>query len=132
MILEKTNISKYYREIIIILAVGLFYLFFMLIGYPIGCIIERVFDVDCPTCGITRAWEAFLRGDFRLAFYYHPTFMLPPIAIILYAFNRVILRKKKVVIDVVVYFLVAIIFIVYILRIVGVMKGFLPLDIIPF
>lgn len=31
-----------------------------------------------PDCGMSRAWLACLRLDFKKAFYYHPLFIFPP------------------------------------------------------
>lgn len=47
----------------------------------IGCPIRFVSGISCPGCGMTRAWLAVLRLDFAVAFYYHPLFFLPPVAL---------------------------------------------------
>ena len=39
--------------------------------------------IECPCCGITRAWRSVLRGDIRTAFLYNPLFLLAPIIVIL-------------------------------------------------
>lgn len=44
----------------------------------IGCPIRFLFGIPCPGCGVTRACEAALRGNFEEAFRWHPLF---PIAI---------------------------------------------------
>ena len=40
-----------------------------------GCIIKKLFHIDCPTCGVTRAWLSLFKGDINMAFYYHPFFI---------------------------------------------------------
>ena len=45
------------------------------------CPVKLLFDVDCPGCGLTRAFLAALQFDFRAAFAYHPLFL--PIGIVL-------------------------------------------------
>lgn len=40
------------------------------------CPFALVTGTACPGCGMTRALGALLRGDFRLAFDYHPLVML--------------------------------------------------------
>ena len=45
------------------------------------CPVNLLFGVDCPGCGLTRAFFAALQFDFRAAFAYHPLFL--PIGIVL-------------------------------------------------
>lgn len=59
----------------------------------IGCPIKFVTGISCLGCGMTRAWLAVLRLDFAAAFYYHPLFMLPPIAAVLYLSKAKINKK---------------------------------------
>lgn len=42
----------------------------------VGCPLRRVFSVECPMCGMTRAHLALLRGDFKGAAAYHPLYFL--------------------------------------------------------
>ncbi len=70
-----------------ILAVVLVYVMFHITG--IGCPVRFVTGISCPGCGMTRAWLSLLRLDLAGAFYYHPLFLLPAIAVIMH-----ILRPK--------------------------------------
>jgi len=36
------------------------------------CLIKQVTDIPCPSCGSTRAVEAFLHGDFISTIYWNP------------------------------------------------------------
>ena len=47
-------------------------------GALLGCPIFELTGITCPLCGTTRAWTAFFRGDFALAFTCHPLFLLIP------------------------------------------------------
>lgn len=38
------------------------------------CPVKLVFGIDCPGCGMTRAFLAALRFDYKSAFDYHPLF----------------------------------------------------------
>lgn len=58
------------RNILILWAVG--------IAAALGCPIYELTGITCPLCGTTRAWLAFFRGDFALAFTCHPLFLLIP------------------------------------------------------
>ena len=40
------------------------------------CPFRQMTGFSCPGCGMTRACRAFLTGDIRGAFYYHPLFPL--------------------------------------------------------
>ena len=40
------------------------------------CTFRQMTGFSCPGCGMTRACRAFLSGDIRGAFYYHPLFPL--------------------------------------------------------
>ena len=42
-----------------------------------GCIFLSLMGLPCPSCGLTRANLAFLRGDIAVAFGYHPVFFMP-------------------------------------------------------
>lgn len=119
--------QKYQNNIIVVTIVAAIYSFSIYIGYPIGCIIYAITGLNCPTCGMTRAWLALLSGDIEMAFYFHPLFMFVPIVLGLYFFNHEFWGKKKFV-NVIIYTLLAIYIAVYIVRMFGLLDMFLPLD----
>lgn len=47
--------------------------------FKIGCPIRNIFHIPCPVCGLTRAALSLLRGDFGLAFTYHPLVLFIPV-----------------------------------------------------
>ncbi|MCM1056957.1 MAG: DUF2752 domain-containing protein [Firmicutes bacterium] len=64
----------------------------------IGCPIKFVTGISCLGCGMTRAWLSVLKLDFSAALYYHPLFILPPIAIIVYfAKSKINLKIYKII-----------------------------------
>lgn len=71
-------------------AIIVLYIFFDIIG--IGCPIKFVTGISCMGCGMTRAWRAVLHFDLHSAFYYHPGFWLPPIAL----FSLYLKYKKNI------------------------------------
>lgn len=84
--------GKRYKEILYPAAViGLFYGVLFLFG--ITCPIKFITGVSCPGCGMTRAWLSVLRLDFAAAFHYHPLFMVPPAAIVIYFLKPVMNRN---------------------------------------
>ena len=40
-------------------------------GLPDLCLFHRIFQLPCPTCGLTRSWSALLHGDAGAAFRFH-------------------------------------------------------------
>jgi hypothetical protein len=52
------------------------------------CIFKKIFHFPCPTCGTTRAYINFFKGDIKSSFYYHPLFWLYPILGIIYIFRN--------------------------------------------
>ena len=83
---------KRYKDVICpAIIIAAFYAVLNLAG--ISCPIKFVTGISCPGCGMTRAWLAVLRLDFAAAFYYHPLFLLPPIAVILYLSKARINRR---------------------------------------
>lgn len=65
-------------------------------------VLEMLFDISCPFkfltgisdagCGMSRAWMAVLRGDFPRAFYFHPLWPLPPLALAIWMLRERIPR----------------------------------------
>ena len=53
-------------------AIAVVLLVLVLQGTP--CVFKKFTALPCPTCGMSRAWLAFLRLDFSAAFQYHPMF----------------------------------------------------------
>lgn len=45
-------------------------------SFGIPCIFHLVTGLDCPGCGITRMFLSLLKGDVRMAFFYHPIVFL--------------------------------------------------------
>ena len=43
----------------------------------VGCPIRFMTGIPCAGCGMTRAWKAVLRLNFKEAHYYHPLYPLP-------------------------------------------------------
>lgn len=76
------RLKKHKDLICLVGTIVLIYTIFDLVG--IGCPIKFVTGISCLGCGMTRAWMSVLQLDFAGAFYFHPLFMLPPIAAIVY------------------------------------------------
>ena len=68
--------------------------------FAFGCPIYEITGILCPCCGVTRAWLAFLTGQFYLAFQYHGLFPLIPLIGVLYVLRDLLpsLRRRRVVI----------------------------------
>jgi len=105
--------SKIKGIISIISILALVYLVFHLLG--IGCPIKWLTGISCAGCGMTRAWMSLIKLDFDKAFYYHPLFFLPPIALVIYVFKEKIPIKfyKAICLTFVVLFVI-----IYVIRLV--------------
>lgn len=85
--MRKANVLKFFIIHSIVVVIILFIVFIY------KCPINYFFGVQCPGCGITRAYLSALKLDFLSAFRYHPLFFtIAPT--ILYIAHRNILRKK--------------------------------------
>lgn len=65
---------------------GLYWILFNWFG--ITCPVKFLTGISCAGCGMTRAWVALLHFDIEKAFYYHPLFFLPPVAVILFLLKK--------------------------------------------
>ena len=66
----------------------------VLIPVILGCPIYNVFGVQCPACGVTRAWVSFFSGDIISAVRFHALFWLVPIPIIAFAVHDIPVFRK--------------------------------------
>ena len=81
---------KNYRSAIIkIFAIVLIVLFYR-------CPANKIFGIDCPGCGLTRACLSALRFDFKSAFEYHPLFWLFGAGLLYFVFYEQIKRRVKI------------------------------------
>lgn len=89
------QLKKYKDDIYLAITIGFIYSVFHLVG--IGCPIKFVTGISCLGCGMTRAWLFVLKFDFAAAFHYHPLFILPPVAAIVYfAKSKINLKIYKI------------------------------------
>ncbi len=58
------------------------------------CLIKEFIGIPCPTCGMTRAYLAFFRGDILNAFYNNPLFWTVPIILMVIIFSEIGIWKK--------------------------------------
>ena len=65
-------------------------LYLILENMGITCPIKFVTGISCAGCGMSRAWLSLMRLDLKGAFYYHPLFFLPPVAL------AIIFLKSKI------------------------------------
>lgn len=56
------------------------------VGLP--CPILYLTGISCAGCGMTRAWIALLHLDLRTAYFYHPLFWIPVVAVVIMLFKK--------------------------------------------
>ncbi len=123
--MKKHYVNLNSHQIIITLLV-IIYMLSYVIGYPIGCIIEGVTGIECPSCGMATAWFWLINGDIAKAFYYHPLFIVPFIALCVFIFDKTIGKIKKV--NRVYIVLALMLLVMYLVRITFDIDAFIPLD----
>lgn len=104
------------------------YLIAYIIDFNVGCAIVRTIGIECMSCGMTRAWFALLSGNLDKAFYFHPLFIFPAIAIILFSLNHYILKSEKKSIKYTLYVMLVIYVIFYVVRMFYDIPGIYELD----
>lgn len=59
-----------------------------------GCLVYRVFHVECLSCGMFHACLSALKLDFNRAFHLHPMFWSAPILALYVVFEGKLFKKK--------------------------------------
>lgn len=57
------------------------------------CLFKYVTKIDCPGCGLTRAYLAMFSGNFKAAIGYHEMFWAVPILMVLAGHITIVKRK---------------------------------------
>lgn len=78
---------SFLRIFLLLAALGLLFRF--------GCPFYNLLHIPCPCCGVTRAWQAFLRGEFQQALACHALFPLIPVLIVLYCRDALCPAPRK-------------------------------------
>ncbi|MBO5047509.1 MAG: DUF2752 domain-containing protein [Clostridia bacterium] len=58
------------------------------------CLFQAIFQIPCPTCGMTRAYLALFRLDIRGAFSHHSLFWVIPILYLFFLTDGNFFKKK--------------------------------------
>ena len=74
---------------------GYYFIYIKLL--KIGCPIRYIWGIKCPGCGMTRAYQALLKGDVGAAYQHHPLFYLVPIMLVVWVFGRCFPKKFQIV-----------------------------------
>ncbi len=83
MIKDPSLLRKKYLRLLLFAAV------FLLYAVVIECPLRRIFGIECPFCGMTRAHAALLCGDINAAFGFNRLFFLGlPTVGLIYAVSR--------------------------------------------
>ena len=64
--------------------------------FKIPCLIKWAFGIECPGCGITRAYISLFRLDLKQAFMYNHAFWVVPICAVSYLFDGKLFKTKWV------------------------------------
>lgn len=64
--------------------------------FKIPCLIKWIFGIECPGCGITRAYVSLFQLDLMQAFQYNRVFWVVPICFLFYLFDGQLFKRKWV------------------------------------
>ncbi len=64
--------------------------------FKVPCLIKWAFGIECPACGITRAYISLFRLDLKQAFMYNHVFWVVPICFLFYLFDGQLFKNKWV------------------------------------
>lgn len=83
--------KRFFQSIPILLLVGCFVGVLVIVNavFHLGsiCLLKSFVGIPCPSCGMTRSYMALLKGDFSLAFYFHPLWVMPMVLYLIYLFQ---------------------------------------------
>lgn len=110
------NINHLKNTLFASIIIIILYVVANIVNLPIQCGVVRIFGIECMSCGMTRAWLALLSGNIEQAFYFHPLFIFPAIAVILFSLNHYFLKEEKKSIKYILLFMLIIYLIFYLVR----------------
>ncbi len=119
MMFANKNLLK--RDLTFILLIGTLFLVLELTHQSWFCPFFDGIGIPCPGCGFTSATKALLRGDIQAAYFHHPLVFLAPFGIVYYIYTRYILPSIPSWDKGVLIFVLVLFFIIYILRLFGIM-----------
>lgn len=99
-ITNKKCITSLIKKFISLVAFTIFILLY-------NCPIKMIFKIDCPGCGMTRAFKALAALELAEAFNCHPLFPIPIICVIYQLFRKKIHIGQEIEILFIIMFLLA-------------------------
>ncbi len=76
--------------ILLLICVGAVVMWFL----ETGCLIQRFFGIPCMSCGMTRAFFAFINGNFAESFSIHPMLLSVPVLALMFLFGDKLFKGK--------------------------------------
>lgn len=101
---------KFYHKIIILLTLAV--IVYAMWQLETGCLVQKVFHIPCPTCGMTRAFFALINGNVALSFELHPMLLSLPMLIIMFLFSEKLFNGKLKYVSIIMLIIVIIGFVV--------------------
>ena len=83
------NYKKKLISVFLILAIAI-----IMYVLKIPCLFKMILGIECPSCGITRAYISLLKLDFAKAFAYNKLFWIVPLCFLFYFFDGKIFKRK--------------------------------------
>ncbi len=115
---KEFNAAKFTAIVVVISTVALTAMLIKLKISGLDCLIKALSGIPCPTCGMTRAYKALLKGDLVLAFIYNPAFPTYPAAII-FCILTLVSKKRKRLFATLFFAMIFILFAVWLIRLIN-------------
>lgn len=71
-----------------------------------GCLIQRFLGIPCMSCGMTRAFFAFINGDFAESFSQHPMLLSVPVLALMFLFSDKLFKGKARILTIIILVLI--------------------------
>ncbi len=115
--MKKLYLSKFYSVLIFFVIIGIISIISYALGFSI-CIFYNITGIYCPSCGMTRAFVALSRLDFKSAFMYNPMFILVPLSLVPLFINQFLFEIKKSTLNMYFFLLTIILILVWVIRLI--------------
>lgn len=90
----KKQWSAFLLRLAMLIALG--FLLVVAVSCRTHCFFRCLTGIPCPCCGMSRAWLALLRLDFRGAFSFHPMFWSLPVLALVFLLDGCSISGRRV------------------------------------
>ena len=81
----------------LVVFLSLIFSYFLFIIFDIGCLLNKIFGIECAGCGVTRMFLSILKFDFYQAFRFNPfvfVFLIVSLLYFIYVLVCKLIKKR--------------------------------------